>query len=82
MTISDRFRYVTAWTLDDLEILTRYLDVPVSVLLGEALSPTGETDSAAPLLVTGKPSKVATPRGPMAVGPQLPFENVWAVRPA
>lgn len=89
MAISDRFRYITPWTLDDLGALSEFLEVPVGVLLGEAVSLDGETapGAAGPLLVT--PPGKGRPRLPRSIGPQLPLEElaaasdgkVW-VRPA
>lgn len=39
MSISDRFRYKTPWTIDELGILARFFGVPPSVLLGEVPEP-------------------------------------------
>jgi len=36
MAVSDRFRYRTPWTLDEVGALCQLLQVPPSVLLGEA----------------------------------------------
>jgi transcriptional regulator with XRE-family HTH domain len=76
MSVSDRFRYVAPWTVDDLGILSEYLGVPVGVLLGEALSMDGETDSAGPLLVSH--TRKAGRQGPGPVGQPLPLEDVSA----
>lgn len=86
MAVSDRFRYITPWTVDDLGVLSEFLAVPVGVLLGEVVSTDGETTGSAPLLP--KPGTGRAP-GPGPIGPQLPLESlaaaadgkVWA-RPA
>lgn len=73
MSVSDRFRYITPWTLDDLALIREYLDVPVAVLLGEALSMGGETDHAGPLLVSE--TRKGGRRGPGPMGQTLPLVN-------
>jgi len=70
MSVSDRFRYVTAWTLDDLEILRDYLGVPIAVLTGEALSIAGETDHSGPLLLAE--TRKVVRNGPPSLGQTLP----------
>lgn len=70
MTVSDRFRYVSPWTLDDLDVLADFFGVPVGVLLGASLDVNGETRpgaGAGPLLVPGK--RTVRGEGRLAPGP-------------
>ena len=75
MAVSDRFRYVTPWTVDDLGVLSEFLGVPVGVLLGEAISRDGETAGASAPLLVAKPG-TGRKHAPGSIGPQLPLEDL------
>lgn len=77
MSVSDRFRYITPYTLDDLGLIAGYLDVPIAVLVGEALDVDGETSGAGPLLAL--PIARAVRRGPASRGQALPLGEFGAV---
>lgn len=71
MAVSDRFRYRTPWTLDEVGALAQAFQVPVSVLMGEppATGPSaGEGQTTGTLL--GLPERDG--RLPPSIGQLLP----------
>jgi transcriptional regulator with XRE-family HTH domain len=79
MAVSDRFRYRTPWTLDEVALLAQAFQVPVSVLLGEAPSTVpvdAETGQATGTLL-GLPERDS--RLPPSIGqllPGVPYDRV------
>jgi transcriptional regulator with XRE-family HTH domain len=69
MAVSDRFRYRTPWTLDEVGLLAQAFQVPVSVLLGEPPSPVS-TEGQAPEQLLGLPERDG--RLPPSIGQLLP----------
>lgn len=79
MAVSDRFRYRTPWTLDELGILAQVFQVPPSVLLGEAPTslPSEDGDRQAPATLLGLPERDG--RLPPSIGqllPGIPYDRV------
>lgn len=68
MGVSDRFRYVTSWSLEDLDRVAEYLGVPVGVLLG-AVDSDETTGAGGPLLRARSGRRRA---GPGPIGQPLP----------
>lgn len=77
MAVSDRFRYRTPWTLDEVGELARIFQVPVAALFGESSTVTQE--QAPP----PRPTLVGAERGnrylPPELGPLLPGVQFGAV---
>jgi hypothetical protein len=68
MAVSDRFRYRTPWTLDEVGLLAQAFQVPVSVLLGEPPTPVEGGQATGQLL--GLPERDG--RLPPSIGQLLP----------
>lgn len=76
MAVSDRFRYRTPWTLDELGHLAQAFQVPPSVLLGELPTPMPE-DGGEPDTLLGLPERAG--RLPPSIGqllPGVPYDRV------